>query len=211
MSNLSTEVLRSEIKRLNLVIFDSLYACRIRQCDYYDIDYIEKVGLYTTGLPWLDAELDNQWMDVGFSINTMTELVRDGYNFILVDPKTYSGIVYKSITDYMRYWAELSDRHPNTPLPSQEDFEALDKLAQLVYKQYRGYETPEESSGLAARLRAQRSRLFTINTPNKAPDKPLDELGTAINKEHESMMDMFAYRLVSKRAPKDDAGEDESL
>lgn len=203
-----TDFLKSEIKRLQTVIFEGSYECRIKQRDLYDVDYLQKVGLPSSGIGWLDQELDNQLVDVHMSINRMTECVKNGYNFYIQYPDTYAGIIYKAIVDYIRYYGELSDRFPNLPLPDQEDFELLDALATKIYTVYRNFEKAEDTAGMVGRIRRLRRRTFG-NAPEQIEiDKEIDEAGNVINKEHTSLMDLFADRMAVKKIPNYDSREE---
>lgn len=204
----NTEYLKSEIKRLQTVIFECTYECRIKQRDLYNIEYLQKVGLPTSGIGWLDQELDNQMVDVHLTINRMTECVKEGHNFYINYPDTYVGIIYKAIVDYIRYYGELSDRFPNLSLPDQEDFEVLDLLASKLYTIYRNFEKPEDTAGMVGRLRRLRSRTFS-NAPEQLDlEKEVDEAGNVINKEHSSLMDLFADRMAIRKIPNYDSREE---
>ncbi|AHI60456.1 hypothetical protein RAY_306 [Erwinia phage vB_EamM_RAY] len=203
----STEFLKSELERLQVVLFECRYECRIRQRDLYDVDYLQNVGLPSSGIAWLDQEMDNQLVDMFLTINKMTECVKNGYNFYINYPETYAGIIYKAITDYIRYYGELSDRFPNLPLPDQDDFEILDQTASKIYTVYRCYEKPEELSGIVGRLRRRR-RSFDLQNPVAEVELQRDEDGNVIAKEHNSMLDMFADRMTVKRIPKHEFGEE---
>ncbi|QZA71091.1 hypothetical protein AH06_322 [Erwinia phage AH06] len=202
-----TDFLKSELKRLQTVIFECRYECRIRQRDLYDVDYIQNVGVLSSGIAWLDAEMDNQLVDKYMTINQMTDCIKNGYNFYVLYPETYAGIIYKAITDYIRYYGELSDRFPNLQLPDQDDFEVLDGLATKIYELYRCYEKPEELSGVVGRLRKRR-RSFDMQDPLPQVEVTRDEDGNVIAKEHNPLLDMFADRMTVKRIPKHEFGEE---
>lgn len=198
------EFLISEIKRLQTVIFTCRYSCRMTQRDQYDVQYLEDRGIPVTGIDWIDQLAEEQQNTVLLTIDRMTELCAQGINFWLDNPNPYAGIIYKACTDYIIYYAELSDIHPNLPLPDQEDFEALDKLATVMYRLYRCYESEIETGGFMGRLRARRIRAFdavAAGAVNK--HKPiLNEDGVVQQKEHQSQLSTaFGYRYRARKEP----------
>lgn len=198
------EFIISEVKRLQTVIFECRYACRITQRDQYDVEYLETRGIPVTGIDWIDALADEQQNHVMLTIERMTELSAQGINFWLDNPAQYSGIIYKAITDYILHYAELSDVYPNLQLPDQEDFEALDDFAKNLYKVYRCYEKEVETGGFMTRLRGRRARSFDMHKAGMTNlNKPiLDEEGAVPQKEHQSQLSTaFGYRYRPRKEP----------
>lgn len=206
MNHLQTrrDFLVSELKRLKMVIFDGRYSCRMSQRDQYDVTYLEERGIPVTGIDWIDQLADEQQNTLLLTIERMTELCANGISFWLNEPQTYSGIIYKACTDYILYYAELSDLYPNLQLPDQEDFEALDKLATSMYRLYRCYESPIDTGGFMGRLRGRRIRAFdavaagAVNKDRYIMRNP-DEVQP---KEHTSQLSSaFGYRYRARKEP----------
>ncbi|QXO10306.1 hypothetical protein pEaSNUABM37_00347 [Erwinia phage pEa_SNUABM_37] len=198
------EFIIAEVKRLQTVIFECRYACRMTQRDQYDVTYLEERGIPVTGIDWIDALADEQQNHVLLTIDRMVELCDQGINFWLDDPSRYAGIIYKSITDYILYYAELSDIHPNLPLPDQDDFERLDDLAKNIYKVYRCYETEIDTGGFISRLRNGRVRAFDMQKAGMINmGKPiLNDDGSVPQKEHQSQLaTAFGYRYRPRKEP----------
>ncbi|WP_368912242.1 hypothetical protein [Proteus mirabilis] len=199
---MSNDEIVAKLTELSNIIFERTFECRIRQLYLYDLSYIERVGMPSSGMAWLDQEMDNQYVEKDFTINEMTDLIKDGKPFHLLMPQKYSGIVYKHITEYVELWVAINDRLPNIQLPDQEDFEALDATAKQIYELYRCYEEPVELTGLIGRLRAKRSRLFGKRNEDSDVPPPLVEGDEIRLKQHESLLDAFGYKLQVRKAPK---------
>lgn len=198
------EFIISEIKRLQTVIFTCRYSCRMTQRDQYDVRYLEERGIPVTGIDWIDQLADEQQNTVLLTIERMTDLCQQGINFWLDDPKSYAGIIYKACTDYILYYAELSDIHPNLPLPDQEDFEALDELATVMYRLYRCYEGEIETAGFMGRLRARRIRAFDAVASGavRRHEPVLKDEESVPQKEHQSQLaSAFGYRYRARKEP----------
>jgi len=193
-----------EVKRLQTVIFECRYQCRMTQRDQYDVQYLENRGLPVTGIDWIDQLADEQQNTVLLTIERMTELCAQGINFWLENPGTYAGIIYKACTDYIVYYGELSDMYPNLQLPDQEDFEALDELAKSMYRLYRCYESEVETGGFLSRLRGRRMRSFDmVKAGMSTKDQPmLNEDGSVPQREHQSQLSTaFGYRYRPRKEP----------
>jgi hypothetical protein len=195
----------AEVQRLQTVIFTCRYSCRMTQRDQFDVQYLENRGIPVTGIDWIDQLADEQQNTVLLTIERMTELCEQGINFWLDDPKSYAGIIYKACTDYILYYAELSDMYPNLQIPDQEDFEALDNLATVMYRLYRCYENPIDTAGFMGRLRARRMRAFdavSAGAVNKDKPRLANENGEVPQKEHQSQLKAaFGYRYRSRKEP----------
>lgn len=194
----------SELKRLQTVIFECRYSCRMTQRDQYDVKYLENRGIPVTGIDWVDALADEQQNNVLLTIERMTELCAQGINFWLENPQSYAKVIYTSITDYINYYGELSDIYPNLPLPDQEDFEALDELAKNIFRLHRCYESEVETSGFMARLRGRRNRAFNMEAMGMTTrNQPLlNEDGEVPQREHVSQLkNVFGYRYRVRKEP----------
>lgn len=196
------DFVKDEVKRLQTVIFDCRYACRLMQRDQYDVETLENRGIPVTGIDWMDNLADEQHVHRLLTINDMVEYASKRINFWLDEPQIYATIIYKSITDYIEYYAELSDIYPNLPIPDQEDFEKLDNFAATIFRLHRCYEKEVELKGFLGRLRARR-RAFTINGPvGMAKDQPLiNEDGTVQQREHTSNLELLGYRFQARKEP----------
>lgn len=191
--------LKSEVKRLQTVIFECRYQCRIKQRDQYDMDTLINRGIPVTGIDWMDDLADQQDVSRLLTIDQMVEYCDRGVNFWLDDPKAYAGVIYTAITDYIQYYAELADAYPNLPIPDQEDFEKLDGLATNIYRLYRCYEQPREMSGLLGRI-AMRRRSFAPQV-NLAPKPLMNDDGSIEQKEHKSLLPVLGYRFTPRKEP----------
>lgn len=199
VESLPTDVIISKLEEHQIAIFETRFEARMKQIDIIDIDYINNVGMMTSGIGWLDNEMDEQLSDVYLTVNQMVEYIQEGKSFHLVNPYVNAEKVYKLICNYVNLYAEASGRVPNLPLPPQEDFEALDFAAARIYELYRCYEKPVELKGLIGRFRTARARRFTDEAINK--EVTTDEQGNPIIKQHNPLIEAFDYRLTIKKAP----------
>lgn len=190
---------KTELKRLQIVIFESRYQCQMMQRDIYDLEYINTLGMPVSDIPWVNDVMDTQWSYCLLTINQMVEYINNGVNFKLDEPKTYAGIIYKALVDYMRCYAEISERYPNFPLPDADDFVKMDTAAAKIYEVYRCFEPTEDTAGVLGRLRARRSRVIGVK-PN-TPVQVRDQEGNAVVKQHVSQLDSFGYRIRKRKEP----------
>jgi len=198
-----TQYVLSEVKRLQSVIFDCRYQCRVKQRDQYDIDYITNRGIPVTGIEWLDVINDDMDVSRLLTINQMTEFAGKGINFWLEDPKTYATVIYKALTDYIQYYAELSDLYPNLPIPDQEDFEAMDALAKNIFRLHRCYDHELPMTGFLGRLQARRRNFKLSDFGMTKPDIVLGEDGSVQQREHKSNLELLGYRFQHRKEPDD--------
>ena len=195
----------AEVKRLQTVIFECRYNCRIMQRDQYDVEMLEKRGMPVTGIEWLDNLNDESHVYRLLTINQMTEYATKGVNFWLDDPATYAGVIYKAVSDYILYYAELSDIYPNLPIPDQEDFEALDTLAPNIYRLYRCYESEIDVSTFMGRLRSRRRGFDAAQAHADRINKPrLEDKDIVPQKEHTSRLGLFGHRYQVRKEPTHD-------
>lgn len=196
------QFVKEEVARLQLVIFECRYSCRLMQRDQYDVDTLANRGIPVTGIDWLDQLADEQHVHRLLTINEMVEYADKRINFWLEEPQTYATIIYKALTDYIEYYAELSDIYPNLPIPDQEDFEKMDHLASSIFRLHRCYETEIELKGFLGRLRKRR-RAFTVNGPvgeNKHQLLVNDD-GSVVQREHQSNLNLLGYRFQARKEP----------
>lgn len=196
-----TEYVKDEIRRLQIVIFECRYQCRILQRDQYDVETLTNRGIPVSGVDWMDQFADEQHITRLFTIAQMCEFAEKRINFWLEEPQTYATVIYKSVTDYIALYAELSDMYPNLPIPDQEDFESLDQLATNLFRLHRCYETEIELKGFLGRLR-QRRRSFSLS--DYGMTKPAIQLGNdgeVQQREHVSNLELLGHRYRPRKEP----------
>lgn len=195
------DFLKSELKRLNIVIFDSTYQCQMMQRDIYDLEYINTLGMPVSTIHAVNEIMDSQWSYRLLTINEMVEYISQGVSFKLEEPKTYAKIVYDSLTNYIKYYAELSERYPNLTIPDADDFIKMDEAAAKVYEVYRCFEPAGDMGSVMGRLRARRRRFSNVNDITKEEVPKMDREGNIIVKQHESALDSFSYRISRRKEP----------
>lgn len=196
------DFLKSEVKRLQTVIFDCRYQCRIMQRDQYDVATLQSRGIPVSGIDWVDQFADEGPVHRLLTINDMTDLAVNRINFWLDDPKTYSVVIYKAITDYVTLYTELADAYPNLPIPDQEDFEALDELACSIFKLYRCYDKEIELKGLIGRLRNRRRFSVDLHAMGMAQPmiRQLDNEPPP-QREHSTLLPLLGHRYNPRKEP----------
>lgn len=195
------DFLNKELKRLNTVIFESTYQCQMMQRDIYDMDYINTLGMPVSSIQQVNEIMDTQWSYCLLTMNDMVEYIAKGVSFKLDDPKVYAKVVYDSLVDYIKYYAEVSERYPNLPIPDAEDFIKMDDAAAKIYEVYRCFEPTHDMGTIMGRLRS-RSRRFSNVTDVTKPEVPMvDKEGNVVVKQHDTALSAFSYRISRRKEP----------
>lgn len=195
------DFLTAELKRLQIVIFDSTYQCQMMQRDIYDLDYINTLGMPVSSIHTVNEIMDSQWSYRLLTINEMVEYIAQGVSFKLEEPGTYAKVVYDSLTNYIKYYAEVSERYPNLQIPDADDFIKMDDAAAKVYEVYRCFEPAGDLGSIMGRIRARRSRFSNVRDLSKEPAQMLDKEGNVIVKQHETALSSFSYRISRRKEP----------
>lgn len=195
------DFLTKELKRLNTVIFDSTYSCQMMQRDIYDIDYINTLGMPVSSIHAVNEIMDSQWSYCLLTINDMVEYVAKGVSFKIDDPKVYAKVVYDTLVNYIKYYAEMSERYPNLTIPDADDFIKMDDAAAKVYEVYRCFEPTHDMGSVMGRIRARRSKFSNMRDVTKPEPVMTDKEGKVIVKQHESSLNNFSYRITRRKEP----------
>lgn len=187
-------------------IFRYPFRCQVAAMHMISQEYMEKLGIVTTGDQETDLQLLRAPRDVQLTIAQMAEMYYEGVSIQLYNPVEDSVKIYTILVDHLNDWKQRVALSPHLVKDSVvEDLKKLDELAIEVYKTAKMYlpKTFEQSKlfrrlgGLGGGLGAGMSnRVAAVSRPTAAPrvEKPL------VAAEHNPIAEAISRAVFNRRA-----------
>lgn len=181
-------------------IFRYPFRCRVAAMHMVSQQYMEELGLTTTGDRETDLQLLKAPRDVQLTVAQMAVFFHDGVSIQLNNPPEDSIKIYGMLVDHLNDWKTRVNMSPHEVSNEVvEDLRMLDALAMEVYKTAKQYlpATFEESKlfrrlgGLGAGMSA---RLRSVSPARQAtPPAPL------VATEHNPIADAISRQVFRRR------------
>lgn len=181
-------------------IFRYPFRCRVAAMHMVSQQYMEELGLVTTGDRETDLQLLRAPRDVQLTVAQMAVFFHEGVSMQLHDPQQDSVKIYEMLVDHLNDWRMRVNMSPHEVSNEVvEDLRMLDALAMEVYKTAKIYLPAKfQESKLFRRLGglgAGMSNRLRAVTPGREPT-PQPPLVAA---EHNPIADAISRQVFKRR------------
>lgn len=191
-------------------LFDYFYKVRIPYLQSRSIDDIRTYGVVLSGVPEIDNDIQNQWITVMLTINSMVEYYKQDVP-IKVCLQSDIKEIYDSISEHITAWQSRLQRGINIGGAPIDDLILMDKFASTIYEHAKYHFTPEVLNSVTANYM---SSLHKVNAQNFFNKNVLEMLGSTSNEpgvtrinapvaeelpERDSLGEFFKNKLINIR------------
>lgn len=175
-------------------LFHRYFKCYMPQFHLYSEEYIEKVGIPTSGDRVIDRELANAPVLCQLTAAEMATHLANGANLTLENPKD-SVVLYQLVSEHLTNWQHIVNDPLDHTEPPLEDLKKFDELASELYKTARVYLNEDQ---LGNRLFKGLAALESNRAIDRHKPDPKPEPSFTLPKEYRKVTDLIGKAAFKK-------------